>query len=166
MWRPVLCGRILARTGISGGAIRIARRCGVSACDQFMASLRGLEHSCLGCAIQPARVRHRGRVAERACSPHLAGGGGATESGSVRSPGRPLGVHGGGGSHWRQLQMGERRARDDPAHPDRAALGNHGAAFLGADEAGQAGIVDTATFAATAATLWWFGDRGPRREAR
>ncbi|MEZ6001376.1 hypothetical protein [Hyphomonas sp.] len=41
-----------------------------------------------------------------------------------------------------------------------------GAVFIGADEAGQAGIVDTATFAATAATLWWFGDRGPRREAR
>ena len=41
-----------------------------------------------------------------------------------------------------------------------------GAVFLGADEAGQAGIVDTATFAATAATLWWFGDRGPRREVR
>ena len=41
-----------------------------------------------------------------------------------------------------------------------------GAVFLGADTAGQAGIVDTATFAATAATLWWFGDRGPRREVR
>jgi hypothetical protein len=41
-----------------------------------------------------------------------------------------------------------------------------GAAFLGADEVGQAGIVYTATFAETAATLWWFGDRGPRREAR
>jgi hypothetical protein len=41
-----------------------------------------------------------------------------------------------------------------------------GAAFLGADEAGQAGIVYTATFAETAATLRWFGDRGPRREAR
>lgn len=41
-----------------------------------------------------------------------------------------------------------------------------GAVFLGADEAGQAGVVDTATFAATAATLWWFGDRGPRRDMR
>ena len=41
-----------------------------------------------------------------------------------------------------------------------------GAVFMGADEAGQAGIVDTATFAATAATLWWFGDRGPRRKVR
>ncbi len=27
-------------------------------------------------------------------------------------------------------------------------------------------IVETATFAATAATLWWFGDRGNRREVR
>jgi hypothetical protein len=26
--------------------------------------------------------------------------------------------------------------------------------------------VDTATFAATAATLWWFGDRGARRDLR
>lgn len=41
-----------------------------------------------------------------------------------------------------------------------------GAVFLGADQAGRDGIVETATFAATAATLWWFGDRGPRREAR
>ncbi len=30
----------------------------------------------------------------------------------------------------------------------------------------QAAITETATFAATAATLWWFGDRGPRREPR
>lgn len=29
-----------------------------------------------------------------------------------------------------------------------------------ASEAGRAGITETATFAATAATLWWFGDRG------
>lgn len=28
----------------------------------------------------------------------------------------------------------------------------------------QQQIVETATFAATAATLWWFGDRGPRRD--
>jgi len=38
-----------------------------------------------------------------------------------------------------------------------------GAVFMGASAAGQEGIVETATFAATAATLWWFGDRGPRR---
>ncbi len=38
-----------------------------------------------------------------------------------------------------------------------------GAIFLGADEAGRAAITETATFAATAATLWWFGDRGPHR---
>ena len=44
--------------------------------------------------------------------------------------------------------------------------GMTGAVFLKADAAGQAGIVDTATFAATAATLWWFGDRAPRRERR
>jgi hypothetical protein len=30
----------------------------------------------------------------------------------------------------------------------------------------KASIVETATFAATAATLWWFGDRGNRREVR
>ncbi|MCA8899629.1 MAG: hypothetical protein KDA53_00090 [Hyphomonas sp.] len=41
-----------------------------------------------------------------------------------------------------------------------------GAVFAGADAAGRQGIVETATFAATAATLWWFGDRGARREAR
>jgi hypothetical protein len=41
-----------------------------------------------------------------------------------------------------------------------------GAAFLGADDAGQAGIVNAPTFAETAATLWWFGDRGPSREVR
>lgn len=33
-----------------------------------------------------------------------------------------------------------------------------------ADVSGRAAIIDTATFAATAATLWWFGDRGPRKE--
>lgn len=38
--------------------------------------------------------------------------------------------------------------------------------FMGADAAGRQTITETATFAATAATLWWFGDRGPRREAR
>lgn len=35
--------------------------------------------------------------------------------------------------------------------------------WLGADLAARASITETATFAATAATLWWFGDRGPRR---
>ena len=41
-----------------------------------------------------------------------------------------------------------------------------GAVFTGADAAGREGIVETASFAATAATLWWFGDRSPRRETR
>lgn len=41
-----------------------------------------------------------------------------------------------------------------------------GAVFAGADAAGREGIVETASFAATAATLWWFGDRSPRGEAR
>ena len=36
--------------------------------------------------------------------------------------------------------------------------------WLGADAAGRAAIIETASFAATAATLWWFGDRGPRKE--
>ena len=40
------------------------------------------------------------------------------------------------------------------------------AIFTGADPAGREQITETATFAATAATLWWFGDRGPRREPR
>ncbi|MEO0981397.1 MAG: hypothetical protein AAFX03_01965 [Pseudomonadota bacterium] len=35
--------------------------------------------------------------------------------------------------------------------------------YVRADEAGQAAITKTAAFAATAATLWWFGDRGPSR---
>ena len=34
--------------------------------------------------------------------------------------------------------------------------------FIGAAEEGREAITETATFAATAATLWWFGDRGPR----
>ena len=38
--------------------------------------------------------------------------------------------------------------------------------FLQADVDGRQAIVETATFAATAATLWWFGGRGPRREPR
>ena len=37
--------------------------------------------------------------------------------------------------------------------------------WLGADAAERAAITETATFAATAATLWWFGDRGPKRDA-
>ncbi|MEZ5998905.1 MAG: hypothetical protein R3B98_09455 [Hyphomonas sp.] len=41
-----------------------------------------------------------------------------------------------------------------------------GTVFAGADAAGREGIVETATFAATAATLWWFGDRSPKREVR
>ncbi|MEL7452727.1 MAG: hypothetical protein AAGJ50_05065, partial [Pseudomonadota bacterium] len=38
-----------------------------------------------------------------------------------------------------------------------------GIIWFGADAAGRDAIIDTSTFAATAATLWWFGDRGPRR---
>jgi len=38
--------------------------------------------------------------------------------------------------------------------------------FLHADAAGRAAVLETATFAATAATLWWFGDRGPQRPRR
>lgn len=34
--------------------------------------------------------------------------------------------------------------------------------WIGATEADRAAIVETASFAATAATLWWFGDRGPK----
>lgn len=41
-----------------------------------------------------------------------------------------------------------------------------GLVWLGAEAADRASIVETTTFAATAATLWWFGDRGLRREAR
>ena len=35
--------------------------------------------------------------------------------------------------------------------------------YAGAGAGERAAITETATFAATAATLWWFGDRGPRR---
>ena len=38
--------------------------------------------------------------------------------------------------------------------------------FMQAGPAEKQTITETATFAATAATLWWFGDRGPRREPR
>lgn len=41
-----------------------------------------------------------------------------------------------------------------------------GGIWLGAGEADRAAITDTATFAATAATLWWFGDRGARPDNR
>lgn len=41
-----------------------------------------------------------------------------------------------------------------------------GLVYLGAEAAARASIIETATFAATAATLWWFGDRGNRREVR
>ncbi|WP_084419475.1 hypothetical protein [Henriciella litoralis] len=37
--------------------------------------------------------------------------------------------------------------------------------WVGADETARLSITETATFAATAATLWWFGDRAPRRGA-
>ena len=39
------------------------------------------------------------------------------------------------------------------------------AVFVGSGPAERGEIVETATFAATAATLWWFGDRGPKRNA-
>ena len=35
--------------------------------------------------------------------------------------------------------------------------------WLGAGNDERIAITETATFAATAATLWWFGDRGPSR---
>jgi hypothetical protein len=35
--------------------------------------------------------------------------------------------------------------------------------FAHADASGRSQIIETSTFAATAATLWWFGDRGPKR---
>ena len=38
-----------------------------------------------------------------------------------------------------------------------------GGIWLGADPGGRTSITETATFAATAATLWWFGDRSPRQ---
>ena len=34
--------------------------------------------------------------------------------------------------------------------------------WVGANDAARAAITETTTFAATAATLWWFGDRAPR----
>ncbi|MEM8616550.1 MAG: hypothetical protein AAGF20_06405 [Pseudomonadota bacterium] len=36
------------------------------------------------------------------------------------------------------------------------------AIWLGAEPESRTAIVETATFAATAATLWWFGDRGQK----
>ena len=41
-----------------------------------------------------------------------------------------------------------------------------GGIWLGAGAGERAAITETATFAATAATLWWFGDRAPRPGAR
>jgi len=38
--------------------------------------------------------------------------------------------------------------------------------WFGAAAEARTRIVETATFAAPAATLWWFGDRGNRREVR
>ncbi|MEQ9315361.1 MAG: hypothetical protein RLN72_05870 [Henriciella sp.] len=38
-----------------------------------------------------------------------------------------------------------------------------GGIWLGANDTDRAAITETATFAATAATLWWFGDRGARQ---
>ena len=38
--------------------------------------------------------------------------------------------------------------------------------YASASDTGRSEIIDTATFAATAATLWWFGDRGPARRAQ
>lgn len=40
-----------------------------------------------------------------------------------------------------------------------------GVIWFDADATGKSAIVETATFAATAATLWWFGDRGPKRDS-
>ncbi len=37
-----------------------------------------------------------------------------------------------------------------------------GGIWLGADPVSRTAIAETATFGATAATLWWFGDRSPR----
>ena len=37
--------------------------------------------------------------------------------------------------------------------------------WLGAGAGEREAITETATFAATAATLWWFGDRGPSRNS-
>jgi hypothetical protein len=39
-----------------------------------------------------------------------------------------------------------------------------GLVFLGSGAAALGDIVETETFAATPATLWWFGARGPRRD--
>jgi hypothetical protein len=38
--------------------------------------------------------------------------------------------------------------------------------WFGAAAEARTSILETATFAATAATLWWFGDRGNRSEVR
>jgi hypothetical protein len=36
--------------------------------------------------------------------------------------------------------------------------------FMNTPAEGRTDLINTATFAATAATLWWFGDRGPRSQ--
>ncbi len=41
-----------------------------------------------------------------------------------------------------------------------------GVIFLGADTLAKGQIIETTTFAATAATLWWFGDRGQPAQKR
>ena len=38
--------------------------------------------------------------------------------------------------------------------------------FFNTPVEGRMQLVETVTFAATAATLWWFGDRGPTRGPR
>ena len=62
--------------------------------------------------------------------------------------------------------MGERGARADTAFADAAIMDHHRLGFLGSGAAARGEIVETATFAATAATLWWFADRRPRRDLR
>lgn len=41
-----------------------------------------------------------------------------------------------------------------------------GLVFFAAEAEGRAAIIETATFAATAATLWWFGDRSKAQARR
>ena len=55
--------------------------------------------------------------------------------------------------------MGQRDPISDPSQSDTLAVGIATLIWFSADSAAQANIVETATFAATAATLWWFGDR-------
>jgi hypothetical protein len=166
MWRPVLCGRILARTGISGGAISIARRCRVSACDQFrhrcavwnthVWGARFSLHGSATVAVSPNGHARRTLLVAAELQKAEASGPRAGLSASMAAEAAI-----GDSCRWVNAVRAMTR-------PTLTVLlwGITGAAFLGADEVGQAGIVYTATFAETAATLWWFGDRGPRREAR